>query len=54
MTTIKTLLVAGLLLAPGLANAMGCSGATHETTAQSCAPGHVVGADGLCTPEATG
>lgn len=57
MTTIKTLLVAGLLVTPGMASAMGCSWGKHEatTTAQSCAPGHTVdAASGTCVPEATG
>ena len=56
MTTIKTLLVAGVLLSPGMAAAMGCSyDKVKTTTAQSCAPGSAVDAEtGLCVPEATG
>ena len=56
MTTIKTLLVAGLLLSPGMAAAMGCSyDKVTTTTAQSCAPGNVIDAEtGTCVPEVTG
>ncbi|MBM2577697.1 adenylosuccinate lyase [Jannaschia sp. Os4] len=54
MTTLKTLLVAGLLLAPGMAAAQGCN-YEKTTTAQSCAPGNVLDAEtGTCVPEATG
>ena len=53
MRISATLIVAGLLLAPGMAAAQGCS--YEKTTAQSCAPGNVLDAEtGTCVPEATG
>jgi hypothetical protein len=54
---IKTTLVAALLaLSPTFAFAMGCSHGAHtETTAMSCAEGHVMDDEkGTCVPIVTG